>query len=391
MSMQSALDAAMFESPQRSNSPKRLRSSLGDENSDEALIDRIFGSALPAKVFQEVKQVVRKFATAIGKLSRAVTRRDKARRDIDELKEGRYPPGVRPYLPGSLVGLQSPLELASDRDYTLVVQLPQGITRQDAMAKVHLAAATFYKEVDKEMLDEYVDELKAQTDYDAFVAEACAPASRHHTAVQSLGITLPPGLEAPVRVSKEKALELYVGVINRLAEEKIQRENEEQKKRTEKQKLKQAVENANPRDLFDQAVRQVLRDAPQASTSANVDYVLANLGTPADQCLRDDPPQRLETGKGKGKGKTGDQHNKRRFTKQQLAQRKVRQGPEQQQQTKNGKSQGAGPGDNRQSKGKSTGKGQSLKGGKGKNGKGSSSGKGTKGQQKGKSHGQKWW
>jgi len=139
--------------------------------------------------------------------------------------------------------------------------LHQVITRQDALAKVHLAAATFYKHVDIEILDEYAQELKIQTAYDAFVAEAeaCAPASRHHTAVQSLGISLPPGLEAPVRVSKEKALELYMGVVKKLAENKIQKEAEDERMRSQKQGLKEAVENANPRDLFDQAVRQVLR------------------------------------------------------------------------------------------------------------------------------------
>ena len=279
--IQQDLENAMYGSPRRSGSPKRQRSELGGAYSDEALIDRIFGSTLPAKVFAEVKLVVKKFAAAIGKLSRAVARKDKASSDLEELVEGRYPAGVRPFIPGTFVGLQSPLNAASEFEHRIEVVLPQGITRQEALAKVHLAAATFYKRVDLEILDEYVQDLKTQTAYEAFVAEACAPASRHHTAVQSLGISLPPGLEAPVQVSKEKALELYMGLVNQLAEAKLQKEAEEEKKKTNKQKLKEAVENANPRDLFDQAVRQVLRDTPQASSSSQVDYVLANLGAPA--------------------------------------------------------------------------------------------------------------
>jgi len=227
MAFQEQFDDAMFGSQHdRSGSPKRQRPSPeGANDEDDALIRKVFGSNLPAKIFTEVKGVVKKFATAIGKLSRAVTRQRKAQQDLGELKEGKYPPGVRPYIPGTFVGLQSPLGLASEDDYVVEVVLPRGITRHEAMAKVHLAAATFYKHVDLELLEDYVKELKAQTDYEAFISEACLPASRHHTALQSLGITLPPGLEAPTRVTKEKALELYMGVVNKLAENKVQQKN----------------------------------------------------------------------------------------------------------------------------------------------------------------------
>ena len=56
---QRQLDAAMFESPRRSDSPKRARSNIGGAYSDEALIDRVFGSNVPAKAFAEVKVVVK--------------------------------------------------------------------------------------------------------------------------------------------------------------------------------------------------------------------------------------------------------------------------------------------------------------------------------------------
>eukprot|EP00434_Breviolum_minutum_P044734 symbB.v1.2.039995.t1/scaffold6922.1/size14591/1 len=303
MSFEDKLDNALFESPHdRSGSPKRQRPSPeGANDEDDALIKKVFGSNLPAKIFAEVKGVVKKFATAIGKLSRAVTRQRKAQQDLGELRDGKYPPGVRPYIPGTFVGLQSPLGLASEDDYVVEVVLPRGITRHEAMAKVHLAAATFYKHVDLELLEDYVKELKAQTDYEAFISEACLPASRHHTALQSLGITLPPGLEAPTRVTKEKALELYMSVVNKLAENKVQQKTEEDKRAFQKQKLKEAIENANPRDLFDQAVRQVLRDSPPASSDSQVDYVMANLGAPVEECVRDDT-----AGKSKGKGGGGE-------------------------------------------------------------------------------------
>lgn len=62
--------------------------------------------------------------------------------DLVELVEGRYPPGVRPFVPGTFVGLQSPLNAASEFEHRIEVVLPQGITRHEALAKVHLAVAT---------------------------------------------------------------------------------------------------------------------------------------------------------------------------------------------------------------------------------------------------------
>ena len=141
-----------------------------------------------------------------------------------------------------------------------------------------------------------------------------------------LGISLPPGLEAPVRVSKEKALELYMGVVNKLAENKLQKEAEDERMRSQKQGLKEAVENANPRDLFDQAVRQVLRDTTSALSSSHVAYVLAYLGVPAAECLRD-PTSHETTSKGKGKGNGKWQGPRNRL-------RKVRTSPNQQPQPK---------------------------------------------------------
>jgi hypothetical protein len=41
-----------------------------------------------------------------------------------------------------LLDFQSPLNAASEFEHRIEVVLPQGITRQEALAKVHLAAAT---------------------------------------------------------------------------------------------------------------------------------------------------------------------------------------------------------------------------------------------------------
>ena len=62
-----------------------------------------------------------KFAAAIGKLSRAVARKERASTDLVELVEGRYPPGGRPFVPGTFVRLQSPLNAASEFEHRIEV------------------------------------------------------------------------------------------------------------------------------------------------------------------------------------------------------------------------------------------------------------------------------
>lgn len=172
------------------------------------------------------------------------------------------------------------------------------------MAKVHLAAATFYKHVEVETTTAFVETLEKQTDYQVFLAEACAPATRHHLAVQSLGINLPPGLEAPVQVSKQKAMELYIGMVNRLALEKTKKEALDEKEKNQREKLKEEVRNANPRDLFDQAVRQVLQETPSSSMRSQVEYVKA-VAESKEDCIRDKAPvlQHQPKGAGRGRGK----------------------------------------------------------------------------------------
>ena len=395
------LDAAMFGSQPVEGSSKRQRQDPALQDEDEDLITRILGRQIPQKLLKDIKLVVKKFSDLIGKLSRATSRKVKATKDLAELKASRYPAGIRPYQPSSEAGLLEPLDLAADEDFKLEITIPKGSTRKEAVAQVHLAAATFYKHVEVETTTAFVETLKKQTDYQVFLAEACAPATRHHLAVQSLGINLPPGLEAPVQVSKQKAMELYIGMVNRLALEKTKKEALDEKEKNQREKLKEEVRNANPRDLFDQAVRQVMQETPSSSMRSQVDYVKA-VAESKEDCIRDKAPvlQHQPKGAGRGRGKPADkdQNKTRRFTKTELAARKVRtqHPPQQQEVPKNDQSQGSRPGDK---KGKGKGKQENQVGkatpnprdGSTKSGKGSKSGKGTKNQGKGNYPGKKGW
>lgn len=175
----------------------------------------------------------------------------------------------------------------------------------------------------------------------------------------------------------------------------------DEKEKNQREKLKEEVRNANPRDLFDQAVRQVLQETPSSSMRSQVDYVKA-VAESKEDCIRDKAPvlQHQPKGAGRGRGKPADkdQNKTRRFTKTELAARKVRaqHPPQQQEVPKNDQSQGSRPGDK---KGKGKGKQENQVGkatpnprdGSTKSGKGSKSGKGTKNQGKGNYPGKKGW
>ena len=359
----------------------------------------IVGRQFPAKIFSDIKAVVKRFSDLIGKLSRATARKSKDKREYDELQAGRYPPGVRPYSAPMEAGYDDPFSASSGSDYMFMAEIPRGATRKEASQIVHRAAAAFHKAVDLEVVTEYVDILQKQTSYDAFIAEAMAPATRHHTSIQSLGIQLPPGIEAPTALSKEKALELYMAMVNKLAIDKARQEEQEQKEKKAKDKLREAVRNTNPKDLFDRAVRQAMSETRPKDVDHRVDYVQALVDqTTADEYINFDKPapstrkNNIAGNNTKPEQPAKQQKPSRRFTKQELAQRKVRTNP-------NGPTQSASPGETKAAKGKGKnptaqpppraaqkpgGHSGTQKGGNSGKGKGTGNGKNAKGFSKGK-------
>ena len=317
------VDALLGE--QQAPSVKRPRSDTNEGDDDESLITRIMGKSLPSKVMQEIKEVVKKFSVLINKLSHATSRLQKMKKDRDALAASTYLAGVRPFAASTEAGYDEPLKAAVEEDCTWTVTIPKNSSRKDAARIVHLAAAQFQKTVEVEVLEDHVQSLKKAMDYTAFSLEAMAPATKHHTLVQSLGISLPPGLQAPVAISKEKATELYIAMVNRLAMEKAAAEEKQAKEKKEQDKLKEAVRNAHPKDLFDRAVRQAMAESSAKDMDHRVDYVKAHIESKAvEECIDfDQKPKPKPQAKPKAQpNRNGEPSHKRRFTKKELAARK---------------------------------------------------------------------
>ena len=90
--------------------------------------------------------------------------------DEDDGSTRRYPPGVRPFKSQcELTTLDAGLHMAVDEDVSVTVSLPKGISRREAMAKVHHEVARWYKQVHWEALDAATTEAKALTSKSAFL------------------------------------------------------------------------------------------------------------------------------------------------------------------------------------------------------------------------------
>ena len=123
----------------------------------------------------------------------------------------------------------------------------------------------------------------------------------------SLGLKLPPGLEAPsTTLTMAKAADLYTKVARKQAAIIQEAKAKEQKAQSMKDKLVQEVSAEKPEVLFKQAVLQVVRDSngkgtgnkhkPKQRTNKQdqldkVDFVRVHVGERAEHSLIDPPQQ----------------------------------------------------------------------------------------------------
>eukprot|EP00438_Fugacium_kawagutii_P000046 Skav211388 [mRNA] locus=scaffold8085:126:1172:+ [translate_table: standard] len=255
-----------------------------------------------------MRRVVRSFTDKIEKLQRAIKRQDKQKKDLTTLLGGHYPPGVRPFTPGSEPELDNVFSECLRQECRIEVVIPQGSTRKRALEILHLHMASFNKKVDLEVTAEYVKNLQEATSFDKFMESAVQPEDEHVKALQGLGLTLPPGLPTTSPVSKEQALQLYLAMVNKIAEKKVDSDKAAAKETKEQDKLREAIRAKDPKDHFESAVKQALSNMAKKSVDPRVDYSQA-------AASHRNPAEFIDWAK--------TTESKRRFTKTQLAARKA--------------------------------------------------------------------
>ena len=274
----------------------------------EDLVQKVLGDSLPTMLLSSMRQVVRSFTDKIGKLQRAMKRKEKQEKDLATLETGHCPPGVRPFTPGTEPELDAAFSESAQGDVELKIHIPMGSTKKEALRIVHMTAAAFYKKVELEVTKEYTKTLQESTSFDKFIASAVAPEDTHVKALQELGLSLPPGLDRSHQVSKDQAMQLYLAMVNKIAAQKVEKQRAEEKEQKEKDKLRDAIRSKDPKDHFENAVKQAVVDMAKKSVDPRVDYARAA----AAQC---DPADCIDWSKPTG--------NKRRFTKSELSARKA--------------------------------------------------------------------
>ncbi|CAL1145492.1 unnamed protein product [Cladocopium goreaui] len=164
------------------------------------------------------------------------------------------------------------------------------------------------QEKQQKVTKEYVQTLQESTSFEKFMASAHQPEDEHVKALQSLGLTLPPGLSNTSQVRKDQALKLYLAMVNKIAEKKVDSDKAAERELKEQAKLREAIRAKDPKDHFESAVKQALSNIAKKQVDPRVDYTKAA----ASRC---NPAECIDWNK--------KAESKRRFTKSQLAARKA--------------------------------------------------------------------
>ena len=278
------------------------------DSSQADLVQKTLGASLPSMLLSSMRQIVRSFTDKIEKLQRAMKRQEKQQKDLATLLGGHYPPGVRPFTPGSEPELDNSFSESVQQELRLEVVIPQGSTRKRALEIMHIHMASFHKKIDLEVTKEYVQTLQEPTSFEKFMVSAHQPEDEHVKALQSLGLTLPPGLSNTSQVSKDQALKLYLAMVNKIAEKKVDSDKAAERELKEQAKLREAIRAKDPKDYFESAVKQALSNMAKKLVDPRVDYSKAA----ASRC---NPAECIDWNK--------KAESKRRFTKSQLAARKA--------------------------------------------------------------------
>lgn len=112
-----------------------------------------------------------------------------------------------------------------------------------------------------------------------------APEDTHVQVLQELGLSLPPGLDGSHQVSKEQAMQLYLAMVNKIAAPKVEKQCAEEKEQKEEDKLRDAIRSKDPKDHFENEVKQAVVDMAKKSIDPSVDYAkaaAAQCSNPAD-------------------------------------------------------------------------------------------------------------
>ena len=372
---------------QRQNNPGQASGhNEAEEESDvyDKLVAEIMEN-IPINAIKEVQKITKDYASKIMKLQKARERHSKAEKETNEIREGRFPPGTRPYK----TNIKDPNmeEIWNKEEKRLVIVIPAGKTINEAKMIVYTQNMNMLKTLDLCAMSKGIDQLYETTGYSSFKEKVQQVCEQAVEGLQKLGLKdTPKKLKNPNKKHIEaKCAKIYDEMTKKLVSKIVDEEEKHKQQKDEKERIEKELANEEPEIRFKKAIMQVI-----------------------DEKMKKGKGKGKGTGKAKGKGKgTGEgkgpgnydvdyigmYHNKsaqecitnatkiktRRYTKSELSTWKETKG--QIRSYINGKGRwgspeprkGKGKGKGKRTKGK--GKGQMYSKGKGK-GKGKAKGKG---------------
>lgn len=297
------------------------KKSSEEETKYSAMVQKLLGDRISKEMMQNIKKECIQLGRAIERYGKAKTRLANIRSRISSLEEGEWPTGLKPFkFPIDAVEADEILGIEE-----LKVTLGPTMTIREAREKVYKAVTHFYQKCDEKMAEHQVRNYKTDTDYKSYITKCMAPGDRMSRAVADLELDLPPGLFEPRdAITEEKATLLYKSVVELAAQQKIAATEAEKKQKAAKDKLIADIDSMKPEELFERACRQAVGKKGH-SKGYSIDYIgmINTNNTQPVENLVTHMPQK-------------DENKKRRWTKQELAQRKLRRPDNSSQTPKNG-------------------------------------------------------
>lgn len=341
-------------------------------------------SELPGPIKTDMRKIASSLKAKISHLSKVQKRVSKLMSEENELNKGNTPAGHKPFtLPFSAAETEQPV---ADTPLKFELEIPAGASYSDAKKQIHFFALKVNKDLDIKLAKLQEKSIKQQCGYKEFEIEckACIPTVANF---DSFGLELPIDLCGRNFDTVNFAKDQYVKILHEVKKEEAKIEQDIEKEKKEKAKVVEDASKLNPKEILQNMVKQTIDEfRPKGKGKGKskgkgkdakfeIDYVAAALEKEVTEDMIIEKPA----------------EGKRKWTKAQLALRKVREQP------KNGSPPQAAGGQS--TKGQSKGKVENPKGkgqGKGKaasKGKGKGAWNGQKGKGKGgkKNKGQGRW
>ena len=293
----------------------QTKKDLEQEDKYSKMVHKVLGDKLPNDTLKNIKKESGQLGRAIERYGKAQTRLENIRSRLSKLEGGEWPTGLKPFkLPIENTEADEVLGITE-----LNIQLGPSMSIRDAREKVYKAVTHFYQRCDEKIAEYQVRNYKTDTDYKSYINKCMAPGDTMSKAVRSLGLDLPPGLFEPrTEVTEERATMLYKSVVELAAQQKAQDQERNKQLQMKREKLIADIDNMKPEELFERACRQAIGNKKPGDkydkSGYKIDYI-GLMGTNDAQStsemltLNKNPDKNADT--------------KRKWTKKELAQRKV--------------------------------------------------------------------